>query len=66
MILSRDELKELQAIAQARVARIDALKQAIIARDYRRAIELARAVCGMEASDEFDRSDPPLNSGTGQ
>jgi hypothetical protein len=60
MIISREELQELQAIAQARVARIDALKQAIIAKDYHRAIRLARAVCGMEADDEpqFDRSNP--------
>jgi len=64
MILSRIELDELMAIARARAERIDALREAIQARDYPRAIELARAVCGLEPSDEPqpDRSDPPLDS----
>jgi hypothetical protein len=63
MILSRAELEQLMSLAEARAKRVDALRAAIKAKDYRRAIELARAVCGMEPDDEPqpDRSDPPLD-----
>lgn len=64
MILSRADIDEIITIARARTARIDALRKAIEAKDYAAAIRLARAVCGMEPSDDPqpDRSDPPLNS----
>ena len=63
MILSQADLEEFIKIAQARAARIDALRKAIERRDFEEAIRLARAVCGMEAADEPqpDRRDPPLN-----
>jgi hypothetical protein len=63
MILSRADIDQIMAVARARAERIDALREAIEAKDYKRAIQLARAVCGMEPADEPqpDRRDPPLN-----